>query len=40
LFQTYWFVLFFLAFPSFCRVSICLTCGSFGGWVWVVLGTT
>jgi hypothetical protein len=39
LFPTYWFVLYFLAFLYFCRVSICLTIGSLGGWVWVGLGT-
>jgi hypothetical protein len=38
-FPTYWFVLYFLAFLYFCRVSICLTSGSFGGSVWVWLGT-
>jgi hypothetical protein len=39
LFPTHWFVLYFLAFLYFCRVSICLTIGSLGGWVWVGLGT-
>jgi hypothetical protein len=39
LFPTYWFVLYILAFLYFCRVNICLTSGSFGGWVWVRLGT-